>query len=87
MIQIMIWVLAIALSIIPGVLLGSLSEALFGPWAYWIGYVIGTIAFFIAMSPILFLDKKIPVPEGGRSSRSVMPFLMGMWAGSKMNDE
>lgn len=83
-----IWILVLGLSFIPGILIGSLIEGLLGHWAYWPGYIIGTIAYLITMSPILFLDKDIPVPEGGdRSSRSVMPFLLGIWAGSRMRDK
>lgn len=88
LIQIIIWILGLGLSFIPGILIGSLIEALLGHWAYWPGYIIGTIAYLIGMSPILFLDKDIPVPESGsQSSRSIMPFLLGMWAGSKIDDD
>lgn len=85
-IQLIIWAMTLALSVIPGFFLGSIAVAMFGEWCYWPGYIIGTIAFLITMRPILFLNKNIPVPPPGRR-RSLIPFLFGLWIGKEILDE
>lgn len=59
LLQLFIWIIVLGFSAIPGIIAGSFSEALFGAFGYWPGYIIGTIAFLIVMSPLLFLMNKV----------------------------
>lgn len=54
-ITIFLWTIVLIFSFIPGVVFGSFIEPIFGPIGYWIGFIVGAVAFIFYMSPILFV--------------------------------
>lgn len=86
LVKIFLWVLALALSVISGVILGCFGEALLGGIGYWLGFAFGIIIFLIYMGPLLaFNDDKPLEKEYYQQNRdsSLFYFLIGIWIGSK----
>jgi len=86
MIKLFIWAVALALSVIPGIIAGYFGELLLGKIGYWLGFAFGVIIFLINMGPLLaFNDDKPPEEEHHQQHQgpSLFSFLAGLWLGSK----
>lgn len=90
MIKLFIWAVALALSIIPGIIAGYFGELLLGKIGYWLGFAFGVIIFLVNMGPLLSFrdDKPIQKPGYKRPYRRfpLLPFLAGLWLGSEFLD-
>jgi len=62
-ITIFLWIIVLIFSFIPGVVFGSFIEPLLGPIGYWIGFIVGAVAFIFYMSPILFTKNEQPIND------------------------
>lgn len=86
LVKIFIWAIALAFSVIPGVIAGYFGEVLLGRIGYWLGFAIGVLIFLINMGPLLtFNDDEPPEEEHHQQRResSLFSFLAGLWLGSK----
>lgn len=70
-IRVFIWAVVLALSIIPGIMMGSLVEVIFGPkWLFWPGFIIGVLAF------VLFFGEHLYGQTDSDQEKNVSPYTV-----------
>jgi hypothetical protein len=69
-IRLFIWTIVLALSTIPGIIIGSILEVTFGKLLFWPGFIIGAAAFIIFIGENLYGDGK------SKQGKNISPFTL-----------
>ncbi|KYO67329.1 hypothetical protein [Thermovenabulum gondwanense] len=69
-IRVFIWTIVLALSIIPGIIVGSILEVTFGKLLFWPGFIVGAAAF------VIFIGENLYGDGGTEQNKNVSPFTL-----------
>lgn len=57
LLQLVIWLIGLALSVVPALVAGVFAKALISPLAFWPAFVLGMVIFLCRFEPLRFFRK------------------------------
>lgn len=84
---ILVCIIALAGIGIVSAILGVLCVGIFGDYGFWPGFILGVIISLVFILGMLFgdIDSPVPAESKPRDNRSLLPFLLGLWIGHRMD--